>query len=117
MLTETDIRIYILSKQMIDQKVLTPAEKEDRLQIINFTESQPDFNDWENRSFRWSVGIAKRRNAIYRDLLREVLGQKDFGRLERFIYHHLERSVKEWGKGNESKIRIDPRILTAKLEI
>lgn len=107
---EYDILKYVLCDQLIHRGILSKEEVVNRKQMMADIADQYqgflDDQDTSDKRMSVSHGIAKRRNAMYKSLLDQILPKEEARLLELHIYHCIEHGVIP-----------DTRILTAHLNI
>ena len=93
---EKDIEKYVLAEQMIRRKILSQEEVKERKEVMRtIAEKYENFMDDEickARRYTVSLGLVRRRNAVYHSLIEQILGDKA-PLFERYIYHCMEHNI------------------------
>lgn len=93
---ERDIEKYVLADQMIHRGILSKEEQKERKdKMQQIAEKYDNFMDDEGckaKRYSVSLGLVRRRNAMYHSLLEQILGD-NAAKLERYIYYCMEHNI------------------------
>jgi len=107
---EKDVELYVICEQMLRRGILGEAESRERRETMRAIAAKYEnfVDDEQNTKRRMMIshGIVKRRNAMYKKILSDVLTLAEDHFLERHIYSCIEH-------GQDP----DARLLYAKLTI
>lgn len=92
---ERDVFTYVLSKQMIERGILDDDEIEERREIMRSIERKYiGFHEVnKDKEFKVSYGIVRRRNALYKIIVDQMLSEEDQKLLETYVYACIEHEI------------------------